>query len=227
MLTIIENALSEAEVAGLLQRLSEGNWEEGSSTAGGIAASVKSNQQLDDQTELARTLGNKILSVLGQHPQFISAALPEKIYPPKFNHYANNGHYGLHVDSAIMSLPSNGETMRSDLSVTLFLSSPDHYEGGELLIESEFGAQSVKLNAGDLVLYPSSSLHQVTPVTSGQRICSFFWIESLIRDQGERALLYDLDQSIQTLTSQLGHDHSEVLRLSGVYHNLLRKWAKA
>ena len=226
VLTVIENVLSPSDAKAMLQQLIQDEWEDGKLSAGSTATQVKSNQQLKEGSALSTSLGNRILSRLGQHPQFLSAALPEKIYPPKFNRYADNGHYGLHVDGAIMYLPNNRDSMRTDLSVTLFLSDPEHYEGGELLIEGEFGAQSVKLNAGDLVLYPSSSLHQVSPVTSGERICSFFWIESLVRDQGERAMLYDIDQSVQSLTVQLGSQHSEVLRLSGIYHNLLRKWAK-
>jgi PKHD-type hydroxylase len=185
---------------------------------------VKKNQQLAEQFEVAISLGNHVLKKLGNHPQFISAALPKTIYPPKFNQYGVGETYGLHVDSAIMQVPNTNISLRSDLSATLFLSEPDEYAGGELSIETEFGAQQVKLAAGDMVLYPSSSLHQVCPVTKGVRTASFFWIQSMVSHTDNRSLLYELDQTIQTLTQQ-NSDQAEVTKLTGIYHNLLRKWA--
>lgn len=225
MLLIIEQVFNQQEVDLFRKHLDAAQWQEGKLTAGSQALNVKTNQQLDDSSELTQRLSDEILKRLGQHPQFISATLADKIYPPKFNRYSDGTHYGVHVDSAIMTLPGSKELLRTDLSATLFFSNPEDYQGGVLSIETEFGAQEVKLNAGDLVLYPSSSLHQVTAVTSGQRISAFFWIQSMVRDYGQRAMLYDLDQSIQALTTQLGSNHSEVLRLSSVYHNLLRNWA--
>ncbi|MBA55368.1 MAG: Fe2+-dependent dioxygenase [Pseudomonadales bacterium] len=226
MLIVIENLLPPEEVVQFRQQLDQAEWEAGSKTAGEVARFVKTNQQLPDEGELAVALGNHILRKLGNHPQFVSAALPKTIYPPKFNRYAEGGHYGIHVDSAVMQLPGQRDSLRTDLSATVFLSNPEDYEGGELVIEGKFGAQAVKLNAGDLVLYPSSSLHQVLPVTEGARVCSFFWIQSLVRDDAHRELLYDLDQSIQAIRVECGSQHSEVSRLTGIYHNLLRQWVE-
>jgi PKHD-type hydroxylase len=226
MLTLIEQVLTAEEVSQFRAHLDAAQWQNGLLTAGSLAAGVKRNEQLDEQSELAIELGNYILRKLGSHPLFISAALPERIYPPKFNRYAGGGHYGAHVDGAVMPLPGGLGTLRSDLSATLFLCEPDEYQGGELTIETAFGAQQVKLAAGDMVLYPSSSLHRVEPVTAGARVCSFFWIQSMVRDEGKRTLLFDLDQSIQGLTPQQAEGDSDVLRLTGVYHNLLRRWAE-
>ncbi len=225
MLLVIEQVFDREEVKVFRQHLDSATWQDGKLTAGSQAVHIKSNQQLDNDCEMTRTLGNEILKRLGQHPQFVSAALADKIYPPKFNNYHGGGSYGTHVDSAIMTMPDSGQLLRTDLSVTLFFSDPDEYDGGVLTIETEFGAQEVKLNAGDMVLYPSSSLHQVTSVTHGERICAFFWIQSMVRDHGHRAMLYDIDQSIQELTLKLGVEDPEVLRLSAVYHNLLRTWS--
>lgn len=224
MLIAIENLLSKAEVADLRARLDRAPWQDGAATAGGLARRLKHNLQLDDATEAARGLSEEVLRRVRAHPLFISAALPRKIYPPKFNRYEGGGEYGAHVDGAILQSPA-GQTLRSDLSATLFLSEPDDYDGGELQIEGPFGVQAVKLEAGAMVLYPSSSLHRVTPVTRGARVASFFWIESLVREDGDRTLLFDLDRTIQDLTANLGPDSPEVLRLSHVYHNLLRRWA--
>jgi len=226
MLIVIEKVLTTAEVTQLRQQLDQAQWEAGSKTAGDVARLVKANQQLPDEGELAINLGNFILRKLGNHPLFVSAALPKTIYPPKFNRYADGGHYGVHVDSAVMQLPGMRDSLRTDLSATLFLSEPEEYNGGELVIEGKFGAQSVKLNAGDLVLYPSSSLHQVLPVTAGARVSSFFWIQSLVRDDAQRELLYDLDQSIQAIRMTADSPHGEVSRLTGIYHNLLRLWVE-
>ena len=225
MLIPIENVLSMDEVRDCRERLDAGRWQDGLATAGTVARHVKRNEQLDDADPLAVELGEAILRRLGQTPLFISAALPAKIYPPKFNRYAGGGTYGAHVDSAVMQVPGTQVSVRSDLSATLFLAEPDEYDGGELEIEGPFGIQAVKLAAGDMVLYPSSSLHQVTPVTRGARVASFFWIESMVRDDGARTLLFDLDQTIQGLQASLAADDPQLLRLTGIYHNLLRRWA--
>lgn len=225
MLIAIEDVLSKHEVKQFRDRLDRAEWQDGAKTAGTLAHTVKRNQQLDDRCELAVSLGAHILRKLGEHPRFIAAALPSKIYPPKFNRYADTGSYGTHVDSALMQTPGSNVMVRSDLSATLFLSEPEEYEGGELEIEGSFGAQAVKLEAGDMVLYPSSSLHRVVPVTRGVRIASFFWIESLVRDEGERTLLFDLDQAIQGLTRVVPAGDANLLKLTSVYHNLLRRCA--
>lgn len=225
MLIVIDQVLSKHEVRDFRRQLDQAGWQDGLATAGTLASRVKRNLQLPDGQEPALGLGRLILERLARHPQFIAAALPQAIYPPKFNCYRDGGEYGAHVDSALMQLPGSGQRLRSDLSATLFLAEPEDYDGGELEIEGPFGVQAVKLAAGDMVLYPSSSLHRVTPVTRGARIASFFWIQSLVADAGARALLYDLDQAIQGLTASGLHDHPELLRLSGVYHNLLRRWA--
>ncbi|MDP1539901.1 MAG: Fe2+-dependent dioxygenase [Moraxellaceae bacterium] len=225
MLITIEQVLSPEEVQQFRTRLETTHWQDGQQTAGSLARNVKQNLQIDDNSSLAIELGNHILRRLAGNTRFISAALPSKIYPPKFNCYRDGGQYGAHVDSALMQVPGTSITVRSDLSATLFLSAADEYDGGELEIEGPFGVQTVKLEAGDMVLYPSSSLHRVTPVTRGKRIASFFWIESHIRDEGERTLLFDLDQSIQALTTQLKVNDPQLLALTGVYHNLLRRWA--
>lgn len=225
MLIPIENVLSKKEVAEFRSRLDQAAWQDGLKTAGTLARHVKRNEQLDDDGEPARSLGDRILRRLATLPRFISAALPARIYPPKFNRYADGGTYGIHVDSALMPVPGTSITVRTDLSATLFLAEPGEYDGGELEIESAFGVQAVKLDAGDMVLYPSSSLHRVTPVTRGARIASFFWIQSMVSDEGERTLLFDLDQSIQALTPLVAADDERLLKLTGVYHNLLRRWA--
>lgn len=225
MLICVENVLDADELKHCQQVLSTAQWQDGAATAGSIARHQKRNQQLAETSETATTLGHLILRKLGQHPTFISAALPNKIYPPKFNRYADGGTYGTHVDSAVMRPAGTNVTLRSDLSATLFLSDPDSYEGGELEIDGAFGVQSVKLAAGDMVLYPSASLHRVTPVTSGARIASFFWVESLVHDDAARTALFDLDQAIQGLTATVSANDPHLLRLTSVYHNMLRLWA--
>lgn len=226
MLITIDNVLSKDEVHQFRQRLDTCDWQGGSATAGSLATHVKRNQQVADGSPLAVELGNHVLRAVAKNPLFISAALPRKIYPPKFNRYADGGTYGAHVDSAVMQLPGSHEQMRTDVSATLFLAEPSEYDGGELEIEGPFGVQSVKLAAGDMVVYPSTSLHRVTPVTRGARIASFFWIESLVPDEGERSLLFDLDQAIQHITPAVAADDQRLLHLTGVYHNLLRRWAQ-
>ena len=191
MLLIIPKLLDDHALQQLYQVLPRGQWQAGRLSAGGQAAGVKNNLQLDDSDALTQQISRFVQQHLERHPQFVSAALPKQIYPPKFNCYRDGGHYGLHVDSAVLS-PPDRPTMRSDVSATLFLSNPDSYDGGELEIETAFGAQQIKLNAGDLVLYPSSSLHQVQPVSRGERICAFLWVQSLVPDSGQREMLYEL-----------------------------------
>lgn len=226
MLITIPNVLSADEVRQFREYLDKADWQDGINTAGSIARNVKKNQQLDDTQEPAISLGNHILRVLAQNPTFVSAALPDRIYPPKFNRYCENETYGAHIDGSLMQIPGTNLTLRTDLSATLFLAEPDEYEGGELTIETQYGAQTVKLPAGDMVLYPSTSLHQVSPVTQGARVASFFWIQSMVRDIQERETLFELDQSVQSLSAELGATHPQVVKLSGVYHNLMRQWAK-
>lgn len=226
MLISIDQVLTKDEVRQFRQELDASDWNDGAATAGTLAKSVKRNQQVADGSALAVRLGQHILRRLAATPLFISAALPRTIYPPKFNRYADGGTYGAHVDSALMCLPGSSQQMRTDLSATLFLAEPEEYDGGELEVEGPFGVQAVKLGAGDMVLYPSTSLHRVTPVTRGARVASFFWIESLVPDEGERTLLFDLDQSIQQMTPLVAPDDVRLLQLTGVYHNLLRRWAK-
>lgn len=225
MLIVIEQVLNAQEVAEMRHRLDAAPWIDGAQTAGSRSVAVKQNQQLDRADPVGLELGNAILRKLGHHPTFVSASLAETIWPPVFNRYANGGHYGTHVDSALMRSPDSTRSMRSDLSATLFLTEPDEYEGGELVVETAYGAQGVKLAAGDMVLYPSNSLHRVDPVTSGQRTCAILWMQSAVADAAERAMLFDLDQSIQALSVGRGKADPQVDRLIHVYHNLLRKWA--
>jgi PKHD-type hydroxylase len=204
-----------------------GEWVDGNVTSGPQAALAKRNEQLGEGTIAAREGGNMVLDALGRSPMFIAAALPLRIFPPLFNRYAGGQDFGLHVDNAVRIQRGSEFRIRSDLSATLFLADPESYEGGELLIEGQFGAQAVKLPAGDMVLYPSSSLHRVTPVTGGARVASFFWIQSMVRDDSARRTLFELDQAVQRLAGQLGQGDRSVVELTGIYHNLLRRWADA
>ncbi|RTE66015.1 Fe2+-dependent dioxygenase [Amphritea opalescens] len=225
MLITLPEVLTPDEVRQFRQHLDQADWQDGVNTAGSIARNVKQNQQLDDTQEPAISLGNHILRTLSRTPAFISAALPDRIYPPKFNRYAERETYGAHIDGSLMQIPGTNLTLRTDLSATLFLAAPDEYDGGELCIETQYGTQTIKLAAGDMVLYPSTSLHSVSPVTRGARVASFFWIQSMVRDSQQREMLFDLDSSVQKLTTELGASHPEVVNLSGIYHNLLRQWA--
>ena len=229
MLISIDQVLSKTEVRDFRAQLDAAAWEDGAATAGTLAKSVKRNQQITDGSELCQRLGQHILRRLSSTPLFISAALPRTIYPPKFNRYADGGTYGFHVDGAVMGLAGkDGQAptqLRSDVSCTLFLAEPGEYDGGELIISDTYGEHEVKLPAGDMIVYPSSSLHRVTPVTRGARIASFFWVQSLVRDGERRRLLLELDTSIQSLTTS-GADRESVLRLTNIYHNLLRRWAE-
>jgi PKHD-type hydroxylase len=225
MLIVIEALLSPDEVAKSKAQLLSAPWVDGKITAGSQSAAVKTNRQIEQAHPVAQQVGELILRKLGANPLFIAAAIPDKIFPPLFNRYGEGEGFGLHIDNAIRPIKGTSQAIRTDLSATLFFSDASEYDGGELHIETSYGAQSVKLNAGDLVLYPSKSLHRVTTVTRGERLASFFWLQSMIRDDGQRSLLFDLDQSIQAVTCALGSNHAEVLRLTGVYHNLLRTWA--
>lgn len=227
MLLAIPGVLTAAEVARCRAMLAGAEWVDGAETAGAQSRRVKRNVQVREGSRVAVELGDLILDRLAASPLFVSAALPLKTFPPLFNRYAEGDTFGVHVDNAIRRVGGTAVRLRTDLSATLFLTEPEAYDGGELLIEGAFGAQAVKLPAGDMVLYPASSLHQVSPVTRGVRTASFFWVQSMVRNDGERALLFDLDQSIQALAGEQGVDHPEVVRLSGVYHNLIRRWADA
>lgn len=226
MLIVIPQILDADLVTAFRKKLSEATWVDGRETAGNLSHRVKQNLQLPAQDPTGVALGQQLVRLLSVHPVFLSAALPNLIYPPLFNCYREGGHYGTHVDGSIMPLP-DGRLLRSDLSATLFLREPDEYEGGELTIETAFGAQAVKLAAGDMVLYPSNSLHKVTPVTQGERVCAFFWIQSLVAETQQRSLLFDLDQSIQSLRSTAHNEQmATIVQLTGVYHNLIRTWAQ-
>lgn len=224
MLICIPEALTKQEVAEFRAEMDAAEWEDGRSTAGAQSALVKRNVQLPPDSELARRLGRQIVSRLVANPKFVSAAVPLHIFPPLFNRYdaAGGHHFGIHVDNAVRGDPATGLRIRTDLSVTLFLAEPDDYDGGELVVEDNYGSHEVKLPAGDLVLYPSTSLHMVTPVTRGARVASFFWLQSMIRDGQARAMIYDLDTAIQGLSARLGRDDPEIVKLTGIYHNLIR-----
>ena len=224
MMVVIENVLGPDELADVRTRLSAGEWETGGRTASGHAHSRKNNLQLRDGEEPAASLGKLVIQRLWSNPLFISAALPRKIYPPRFNRYGIGQGYGAHVDASLMRPSGSPDMLRTDLSATLFLSGPDEYEGGELEIETSYGPQAVKLAAGDLLLYPATTLHRVAPITRGERLASFFWIESLVNDDGQRTLLFELDQTIQRLTGRLGPDNAELVGLQAIYHNLVRRW---
>ena len=225
MLIAIPGLLDASGVARVREIVDGGEWVDGNVTSGPQAALAKKNEQLVEASAAAREAGGIVLDALGKSPLFIAAALPLKIFPPLFNRYAGGQNFATHVDNAVRIQRGSEFRVRSDLSITVFLEDPGEYEGGELLVEGQFGAQSVKLPAGDAILYPSSSLHKVTPVTRGCRVASFFWIQSMVRDDGARRLLFDLDSAVQRLAGQLGQDDRSVVELTGVYHNLLRRYA--
>ncbi|MDV5823233.1 Fe2+-dependent dioxygenase [Sphingobium naphthae] len=225
MLIPIPDLLDADGVAAIRALIDPAGWVDGNVTSGHQSALAKRNLQLPEESPAARQAGQMVLDALGRSPLFIAAALPLRIFPPLFNSYAGGQAFGVHVDNAVRIQAGTGLRVRSDLSITLFLEPPEAYEGGELTVETQFGVQQVKLPAGYAVLYPSSSLHRVEPVTAGRRVASFFWLQSMIRDDGARQMLFDLDRSVQGVAAQLGQDHAEVIRLTGVYHNLLRCWA--
>lgn len=224
MLIVIPQLLTPEQVQDCKHALESAQWEDGKKTAGYLAQDVKANLQLPITSPLAKQIGDFLLHILHNNPTYVAAALPAKILPPRFNCYQGGGTYGNHIDNAIFPLVRTDQRLRTDVSSTLFFSDPDEYEGGELVIEDTYGAQSIKLNAGDLVVYPGTSLHRVNPVTKGRRLASFFWCQSMVRHAHQRRMLWELDQSIQTLAQQ-NSSEPQLARLSGVYHNLLREWA--
>jgi len=224
MVLELENVLTKEECSTIVAQLEQADWILGSRTAGHVAKSVKQNLQLSQDNSLAIKLGELLVAKLAERGDFQAAAIPNKIFPPMFNCYQGGGTFGDHIDNAIRFHPLNGTAIRTDVSITVFLNEPEEYEGGELIIQDTYGEQRVKLSAGNAILYPSTSLHQVTPVTDGRRLASFFWIQSFIPDVVQRGTLYQLDQSIQALTASVP-EHPEITRLSGVYHNLLRQWS--
>ena len=225
MLLQIPDVLTAESVRQARRELEAATWIDGRATAGHLAVRAKDNQQLAQDDPLARRFGDEILERLGRLPEFITAALPLKVLPPHFNRYAGGGTYANHVDNAIRTIAGTPHRVRTDISVTLFLSEPDEYDGGELVIEDSYGSHSVKQRAGSLVLYPGTSLHRVTPVTRGVRYAAFFWVQSLVRDDTQRALLLDLDNAIRQLTVA-APGNAALDRLTGVYHNLLRQWSE-
>ncbi|HYD36755.1 MAG TPA: Fe2+-dependent dioxygenase [Allosphingosinicella sp.] len=225
MMLAIPDLLDKEAVARIRAIVDGGEWQDGNATSGHQSALAKRNQQLAEDSAAAKEAGRLVLEALGRSPLFIAAALPLKIFPPLFNRYQGGEAFGTHIDNAVRIHRGSEFRVRTDLSATLFLETPDAYEGGELVVEDSLGAQAVKLPAGHLLLYPASSLHRVEPVTKGARVASFFWIQSMVRDDGARTILFDLDQAIQAIAGERGQDDLEVIRLTGVYHNLLRRWA--
>jgi PKHD-type hydroxylase len=227
MLVAIPAVLSLDQLAEVRRLVETGDWEDGRKTAGQQSELAKRNLQLPSACPNATAAGELVLSALSANGLFMSAALPHRVFPPLFNRYdASAGHgFGNHVDNAIRYLPDRSGRIRTDLSATLFLSDPDDYEGGELIVEDTYGEHAVKLPAGDMVLYPSTSLHRVEPVTRGSRIASFFWIQSMVRDDAQRTLLLDMDAAIRTLAGSVGDKDPSIVALTGTYHNLLRRWA--
>jgi len=226
MLVCIPEVLSKAEVARFRAAMDSVSWEDGRSTAGAQSAMVKRNEQLPPDSPLSRRLGEEVIKAITANPLFISAAVPLRIFPPLFNRYGVGQHFGLHVDNAVRGDQLTGLRIRTDLSATLFLSEPDDYDGGELVVEDHYGAQRIKLPAGHLVLYPATSLHAVTAITRGTRVASFFWLQSMIRDEAARRMIFDLDSAIQGLVERLPRNDPEIVRLSGLYHNMIRHWAE-
>ncbi len=227
MLLAIQKVLSKQQVRAVRARLDAAAWVDGRVTAGHQSAQAKNNSQLEETDVVAVETGELILRALGQHALFRSAALPLKVFPPLFNRYAGGQTFGTHVDNSIRTHAASGGRIRTDLSCTLFFSEPEEYDGGDLVVEDTYGSKTVKLPAGDMILYPSTSLHHVTPVTRGARVSSFFWLQSMIRQDAQRALLFDLDTAIQRIASaEDAAMRQSTVQLTGVYHNLLRQWAE-
>ncbi|MFL6618945.1 MAG: Fe2+-dependent dioxygenase [Povalibacter sp.] len=223
MIIAIPGVLTQAQVTEARQQMSAAHWIDGRATAGHQSGRAKANEQLEEDSALARRLGDMIVATLERNPLFISAALPAKIFPPLFNRYAVGHSFGLHVDNAVRQIRGTPHRVRTDLSATLFFSNPEEYEGGELVVEDVYGPHAIKLPAGHMVLYPASSLHKVNPITRGSRVASFFWIQSMVREDSQRSLLFDLDLAIQALNRDQAQ-HPSLVQLTGVYHNLLRRW---
>jgi PKHD-type hydroxylase len=226
MLLHIPDVLTPEQVAQARDALDKAEWVDGRVTAGHQSARAKDNMQLPEDHPVARQLADTVLAALQKSPLFIGAALPLKVFPPLFNRYSGGQSFGTHVDNAIRQVAGTPHRVRTDLSATLFLSPPEEYDGGELSVEDTYGVQSVKLPAGHMILYPATSLHHVRPVTRGTRVASFFWVQSMVRDDGQRTILFDLDNTIQQI-AQEAPDHPAAVRLTGIYHNLLRQWADA
>jgi PKHD-type hydroxylase len=224
MLLRVPQVLNVEELAQMRELLTAADWTDGKVTAGTQSAQVKRNMQLPETSEYADKARQIVLKALSRNALFFSAALPKKIYPPLFNQYREGMDFGAHIDNAVRTHAISGVHVRTDISCTLFIADPESYEGGELVIEDTYGHQMVKLPAGDMVLYPGTSLHHVRPVTEGARLASFFWVQSMVRDDTQRTLLFDMDAAIATLREQMG-DTAAVIRLTGNYHNLIRMWA--
>ena len=225
MLMHIPEVLSTEQVAGMRAAMASAEWTDGRQTVGPQGAKVKRNLQLPDASPLRRELGDVVIAALAKHPLYHAAVLPLRTLSPRFNRYEGGGEYGFHIDGAVMSTGTADTHIRSDISCTLFLSDPEEYDGGELIVSDTYGEHEVKLPAGDAIVYPSSSLHRVTPVTRGARVASFFWVKSMVRDDGARRLLLELDTAIRNLSASAA-DQASILQLTGVYHNLLRRWAE-
>ncbi|QJD90552.1 Fe2+-dependent dioxygenase [Duganella dendranthematis] len=225
MMLHIPGVLTREQVAAMRAKLDASDWIDGRATVGEQGAKVKQNRQLPETAPLALELGQIIQTALAQHPLYFSAVLPLRTIPPLFNSYAGGEHYGAHVDGAMRRIPGSGEWVRTDVSTTVFLCDPEEYDGGELIVTDAYGEHEVKLPAGDAIVYPSTSIHRVEPVTRGARVCSFFWSQSMVRDDMRRSLLLELDQNIQSLRARLG-DCPELVGITGHYHNLLRQWSE-
>ena len=225
MMLAIPDLLDSEGVARVRSVIDAGEWADGNATSGYQSALAKRNEQLAEDSAAAREAGALLLDALGRSALFIAAALPLKIFPPMFSRYSGGDAFGTHIDNAVRVHRPSEFRVRADLSATLFLEDPNAYEGGELIVEDNLWANATKLPAGHLILYPSSSLHRVEPVTGGTRLAAVFWVQSMIRDDGARAILFDLDRAVQAIAAERGQDDKEVIRLTGVYHNLLRRWA--
>jgi PKHD-type hydroxylase len=224
MVLTVPKLLSTAQAAEFRQALESAEWVDGKATAGYLSSRAKNNEQVPEGHPVARRLGDLILDELDRNPLFIAAALPQRVLPPLFNRYTAGQSYGGHIDGAVRPVAGTPYRVRTDLSATLFLSEPAEYEGGELVIGAGSEARRIKLPAGDMVLYRGGAVHQVMPVTKGTRVAAFFWVQSMVRDETRRAILFDLDNALQQL-GRTGADHDACVRLAGVYHNLLRQWA--
>ena len=225
MLLTIPNVLTLEQVAEARRVLASANWVDGRVTAGYQAQEVKRNLQIPEASEVAVKLGDMVLAGLARSPRFMSAALPLRVFPPMFNSYSTGQTFGNHIDTAIRQVVTSGQRIRTDLSATLYLTAPEEYDGGELVVEDAYGSHSMKLPAGHMVLYPATSLHRVEPITRGARVSSFFWIQSMVRDDGRRTILFELDSAIQRL-APVAEAKETAVQLTGVYHNLLRQWAE-
>jgi PKHD-type hydroxylase len=225
MLVQVRNVLSREAVSAMRVRLADAPWEDGRLTAGLQSAPVKDNLQLPHDGTLARALSDEVLRALERSARFISAALPHRVFPPLFNCYQDGMGFGTHIDNAVRQIPGTPHRLRTDLSATLFLSEPQDYDGGELVVEDTYGTHSIRLAAGDMVVYPASSRHRVSPVSRGARLAAFFWVQSMVADDAERTLLFELDSSIRELTAS-GADADTLVRLTACYHNLLRRWVR-